>query len=311
MAKRLIQIANLLLITAAVFFSVKLFYQFIQIKLDHAAPTFKSAKPTAIAQVNNTCPPFDDYQAILDRDLFDTKQNPSNKKPEPEIDLETLEQTRLDLKLWGTVDADENKAGIERAVIEDCKANRQGLYRVGDTIRQATISRIFRNGVVLDINGRKEKLTIEEEAGAGITGISNPRLRKKRQASIPPPASTASTASTAPGQKISLKRTQVDNALENMNKLMKEVKIEPHFVDGNPEGFMVESIAPDSIVRTMGLKTGDIVTGINGQKIKTADDAMEFYERLKAGEKLSIQLKRRGRPETIEYMVEDEVLGSE
>ena len=297
MARRIIQIANLLLITAAVFLSVKLFYQFLTIRLDYSIPAITSANPATVARVGKPRPPFDRYRAIVDRDLFDTIEDTTEKAPAPKIDLENLEQTKLNLKLWGTVTANDDKDGIARAVIEEPKFHRQGLYKVGDTIQQATISEIFRNSVVLDVNGKKEKLTIEEKsdfqkAGADIASMYRPEPEEMPQ--------------IEPETQISLKRTRVDEALNNLNQLMSEVKIRPYFKDGEAAGFIVSSIAPDSVVRDMGLKTGDIVTGINGEDIKTADDAMAFYEKLQAGEALSLQLQRRGRPETINYILEEE-----
>lgn len=295
MIRKSIQIANLALATAAIFFSVKLFYQFVQIKLDQSAPALTAATPRAKEPSHNTRPRFDAYQAIIDRDLFDTAEKTPAKFTGPVVDLEKLEQTRLNLKLWGTVSTDNRKAGVARAVIEEPELHRQGLYRVGDAVQQATIVEIFRNGVVLDVNGKTEKLTIaEHKDGKGSGG------RPSRAA---PPENSARPHS-GPAKQISLKRNEVDNALENLNQLMNEVKIRPYFKDGQASGFIVSNIARDSVVRDMGLKTGDIVTGINGQEIKTADDAMAFYEQLRAGETLSIELKRRGRPEVIEYKIE-------
>ena len=296
MTRKIIQIANLFLATAAIFFSVKLFYQFIKIELNQTAPAGITAAQTAAkARTQANRPPFDSYQAIVNRDLFATIAKKAPKSPEPAVNLEKLEQTRLNLKLWGTVAADNRKAGIARAVIEAPKRHRQGLYQVGDTIQEAKVLEIFRSGVVLDVNGKKEKLTLaERKDGQG------PRRLTSRHS---PPKTTARPRS-GPAKRISLNRSQVDNALENLNQLMSEVKIRPYFKEGQASGFIVSNIARDSVVRDMGLKTGDIVTGINGREIKTADDAMAFYEKLRSGETLSIELKRRGRPEVIEYTVE-------
>jgi general secretion pathway protein C len=168
---------------------------------------------------------------------------------------------------------------------------------MGDKIQRATIAEIYRKGVVLDINGKKEKLTIAQKADLQERIAPGP---------VYDPDFASGTARPRPGpaKRVTLDQTRVDNALENLNQLMSEVKIRPYFKDGEASGFIVSNIARDSVVRNMGLKTGDIVTGINGREIKTADDAMAFYEKLRSGETLSIQLKRRGRPETIEYVVE-------
>ena len=53
----------------------------------------------------------------------------------------------------------------------------------------------------------------------------------------------------------------------------------------------------------MGLRNGDIITGVNGNDIQTVEDVMGFYESLKTAERLSLQMKRGGRPRTIEYTV--------
>lgn len=297
MPRRIIQIANLLLITAAVFLSIKLFYQFVTIRIDSSKPATISANTPTVAREEKPRSPFDRYRAIVDRDLFDTVEDTTEKAPAPKIDLEKLEQTKLNLKLWGTVTAIDDKDGIARAVIEEPKFHRQGLYKVGDTIQQATISEIFRNSVILDVNGKKERLTIEEKSDFQKTGADMASMYRQKPEEIP---------QIGPETKISLKRTRVDKALNNLNQLMSEVKIRPYFKDGEAAGFIISSIAPDSVVRDMGLKTGDIVTGINGGDIKSVDDAMAFYERLQAGEELSLQLQRRGRPKTLNYILEGE-----
>ena len=298
MTRKIIQIANLLLATAAIFFSVKLFYQFVKMELAQSTPAgISAAEPTARGRAQENRPPFDTYQAIVDRDLFDTVEDTGQKTAQPKINLEELEQTKLNLKLWGTVAAQDNEAGTAWAVIEEPKKRRQGLYRMGDKIQQATIADIYRKGVVLDINGKKEKLTIAQKTDLQDRITPGPVYDPGFSSGTGPPA-------PGPAKRVTLDQTRVDNALENLNQLMSEVKIRPYFKDGEASGFIVSNIARDSVIREMGLKTGDIVTGINGREIKTADDAMAFYEKLRSGETLSIQLNRRGRPETIEYVVE-------
>ncbi len=298
MFRRFIKIANLLLITAAVFFCVKLFYQFVALRLDSSISNMASVRPEPVAREGKSRPTIDNYRAIVERDLFDTDDNAEEKTLLPEIDLEAIEKTKLNLKLRGTVTADAGKSITARAVIEGPKSGRQGLYQIGDTIQHATISEIFRKSVVLDVNGKKEKLSIEEKDGFQRVDATMPAFSRHEQKEVLPQPKT--------GRQISLKRSRIDEALNNINQLMSEVKIRPYFQTGAPAGFLVSSISPDSIVRDMGLKTGDIVTGINGQDIQTVNDAMVFYEKLQAGEAISLELQRRGRREIINYVLEGE-----
>jgi general secretion pathway protein C len=54
----------------------------------------------------------------------------------------------------------------------------------------------------------------------------------------------------------------------------------------------------------MGLKSGDIITGVNGKKIESVDDALKLYESLKSSSNVQLQLKRKGRQKTINYTIE-------
>ena len=130
--------------------------------------------------------------------------------------------------------------------------------------------------------------------------ITGGGLSRRRQ--VAPEIPT--TRRRRPGtQTISLRRDQIDNALKNVNDLMQQVKIMPHFDNGQPDGFSLTGIRPNSLVRKMGLRNGDIITGVNGEKIETMDDALGFYQKLSSSDNISIQMKRRGRERTIEYRI--------
>jgi general secretion pathway protein C len=104
-------------------------------------------------------------------------------------------------------------------------------------------------------------------------------------------------------QKITLRRNQIDSAVQDVAQLMNQVNIRPHFNQGQPDGMMFSRIRPNSIFMRMGLRNGDIITGVNGRAISTVDDALGFYEGLKSAENVTVDIKRGGRPRTIEYTI--------
>jgi general secretion pathway protein C len=63
-------------------------------------------------------------------------------------------------------------------------------------------------------------------------------------------------------------------------------------------------VRPSSIFYKMGLKSGDIIIGVDGKNIESVDDALKFYQSLQSASKVQLELKRRGRPKTIEYNIE-------
>jgi general secretion pathway protein C len=98
------------------------------------------------------------YNAIFERNLFKTKAKADIKSSS--INIDALKQTDLNLKLWGTVTGLEDKT---YAVIEEAKTRKQNLYRVGDTVQNATVKVVLREKVVLNVDGKDEVLEIEKE----------------------------------------------------------------------------------------------------------------------------------------------------
>lgn len=269
-------ILNVFLISVAIYFGIDAFYITTTSKLDHGDPIISTDKPI-VSPEDVIVHPISWYNAIIERNLFNTK----DKKEE--VDVETLKQTDLKLKLWGTVTGDRDKA---YAVIEEQKGKKQNLYKIGDTIQTATVKIILREKVVLNVNGKDEILELEKVIGDYKSTISS---RKSKKAFL---------------QNITIKRSRIDKAIKNVNDLMKQVRIRPHFSNGKPNGLNLSNIKSGSIFSEMGLKSGDIITGVNGKNIKSVDDALQFYESLKSSSDVQLQLKRKGRQKSINYNIE-------
>ena len=278
--KRYLTLLNVLLITAAVFFVVKAFYKVAGAKIDHAPPSQAAARHV-IPNEASTRHPLSDYRAIMDRNLFKTKTGTGGRPQK--LDIESLTPTDLKLKLLGTVTGDEKEA---YAVIEDTAVRRQNLYKIGDTIQNATLKMILREKVVLHVNGKDEILGIE-------------KVREARKTDRSPERKSASNS-----RNITIKRSQIDTALQDVNTLMKQVRIQPHFQNGKPDGLRLTGVRPNSIFYKMGLKSGDIIIGVDGKNIESVDDALKFYQSLQSASKVQLQLKRRGWPKTIDYNIE-------
>ncbi len=271
-------ILNVFLISVAIYFGVNAFYITTTSKLDHGDPTTSTDKQISSPE-KVIVHPISYYNTIIERNLLNTKKKTDKIES---VNVETLKRTDLKLKLWGTVTGDKDKA---YAVIEEQKGKKQNLYKVGDTIQTATVKIILREKVVLNVNGKDEILELEKKAGAYKSTISS----KKSNRSF--------------SQNISIKRSQIDKAMKNVNDLIKQVRIRPHFSNGKADGLNLSGIGSGSIFSEMGLKSGDIITGVDGKKIESVDDALKFYESLKSSSNVQLQLKRKGRQKTINYNI--------
>jgi general secretion pathway protein C len=274
---------NLLLIAVAIYFSVSAFYKVGISQMDNTRiPGY--VKKQSHDQTDAPLRPLSYYKPIIKRNLFKTKEKEKAVQKPKEEPVQEMKLTELRLKLWGTVTGGGSKS---YAVIQDAKKRKQELYEVGDTVQNATVKDIFRDKIILSLNGKDEILKIEDRRSS---------RRSYRRA-----VSSGSKQRPLRTQKVRIKRSQIEKAVSNVNNLMRQARIRPHFRNGQPDGITLTRIRPNSIFRRLGLRNGDIITGVDGQAIQTADDALGFYNSLKSSSNVTIQIRRRGRTKNIEY----------
>jgi general secretion pathway protein C len=294
MVNRVFAIANLLLLTAAVYFGVSIFYAFLVARLDSGSPPLSSAGAEAVAE-GDVPSSMADYQVIVERNLFNSGRlalAETGKAGAPGLDVDKLKQTDMKLKLWGTSTGRDGRA---YAVIEDQKTREQMLYRTGDTIQNAVVKMVLREKVVLTVSGLDEVLTQEEP---GVTKSGSPgAARADAGEAVRSPAA-------APVQQVTVSQEQAEQAMQNLGDLLNQATFRPHVEDGRPAGISITGIKPNAIFRKLRLRNGDIITGVNGQTIASVEDAMRTFGTLSTDGPIQVQIKRRGQEETLEYKVE-------
>ncbi|CAN2040487.1 general secretion pathway protein C [Candidatus Magnetomoraceae bacterium gMMP-15] len=284
--KRFYPIVYLLCIIAVTHFAVKIFYKVAQSHVPSTSESQIKVKRMRIYH-EEELQPFSSYAAIIDRNLFQTKTKAMEKAEAEavakasETKVEKLKPTELKLKLIGTVAGDKRSA---YAVIEDLKKKKQDLYREGDSIQTASLFEIRRRSVILKVGNDKEILSMEEELDKGKGSKDGPG---KKSEDI-----------------ISLSRSEMEKSLRNINQLMSNIRIRPHFNRGKPDGLSVNNIRRKSVFSKMGLKNGDIIQGVNDNAITSVDDVMALYKNLKSDSDVNLQIKRRGKVQTLNYSIE-------
>jgi len=293
--KKYLVILNLFLIPAILYFGVKAFYRTMTAQLDHT-PMPQAVSQSVVSSQNETRHPLSFYNPITERNLFNTKDREVEKpKEEPkEEESKELKETELKVALWGTVSGNKNRA---YAVIEDKKERKQNLYREGDMIQDAIVKKILREQVILSVNNKDEILKMaEKKSGPRESRSSRQRSRGK---------SSSKKAEKRSSQNIKIARSKIEDAISDMGSLMKTARIRPHFKDGKPDGLTLTRVKRKSIFRKLGLRSGDIIMGVDGSPIESVDDALKFYNSLKSSSNVALEIKRRGRMKNIEYEVQD------
>jgi general secretion pathway protein C len=277
---------NLVALSVIIFAGVDIFYRLVRAELGQINTTEIVMQQTPETK-RHTSSPLDDFRAIADRNIFGSLQKTSLEQGTEEI--EALEPTSLKIALLGTVTGNDKYAF---AVIEESDKRAQGLYKVGDSVQEAVVKRILRGKVVLRVGDKDEVLTMEEPSSSRKeTSSPTTKTRLGRFTSRP----------TERESSIVVNRKDLQKSLKNMNELLTQVRIRPHFKDGRADGLSITRIRRGSIFAKLGLRNGDIVQGINGRSITSPDDVLALYEQLNSGTPMSLEITRRNQQRTINY----------
>jgi general secretion pathway protein C len=272
---------NLLALAVIIFVGVDIFYRILGAQL-RQVDSKKVVMERAPDLKRDQGLPSSDYQAIVGRNIFGSIEREAKelKTKEAEEIEAVLEPTSLKIALLGTVVGDQQSTV---AVIEDIGKKKQDLYREGDTVQEAVIKKILRGKVILRVGDKDEILTIEE------------RATSKTEREYP------KTRAIEKGTAITVSRSNLQQSLENIHQLLSQARVRPHFRDGKTDGLAISNIKAGSLFAKLGLKNGDIVQGIDGRSIKSPDDVMEVYRRLRSGSEVALQISRRGEQKILNY----------
>jgi len=239
------------------------------------------------------------YSLIPRRNIFnsqylgETSSTDGGKGQKPSAPLKKAE---LNVKLIGTVSGSRENSF---AIIEDGSTRTQQLYQIDDTIQeQAKIIDISRCKVVLARDGNQEVLECPEEGAQ----------EGEKPATVAYGAPPAETAPASGVKMVSeteflIDENEVENALNNINQLLTQIRVVPSFQDGKPNGFKVFAIKPDSLFAKVGLKNGDVIQKINGRDITSPEKALQVFQDLKSEKSLSVEMLRRGGPQSLRYEI--------
>ena len=244
--------------------------------------------------------PVADAEAVIKRNLFDSRIG--NGVPQIKTDREfsaDLPESSLPLTLLGTVV--NVRGGRSFAIISQSGSKDQEIYFTGDTVREGVIlATVQRNRVVLLREGREEVLEKTSEAAAPA-----PRRRTARRAVG---SRVNSSQNNIRIRKVGdnnyvMDRREVEGVLADVNKLLTQIRIVPHFKEGKPYGFKVFNIRPNSLFMKLGMVNGDIIKRVNGLDITGPEQALQMYQQLKQESRITIDLERFSKNITLQYEV--------
>ena len=180
-----------------------------------------------------------------------------------------------DLKLVGTAVAGNPAQSL--AVIQNRSTGRQRSLREGDVLGNFLIKKILFGQVIIDTGSGEILLTMRGFEMAGSPG--------------PDPQN---------GQ---LDAEEVDAVIPDYTTLMQQIRVRSQFEGGRPAGFVIYKIEPGSIFERMGLANSDVILKVNGRAIASSQPVLEFYEALREGGTVALDIRREDRMQKLIFEI--------
>jgi general secretion pathway protein C len=234
------------------------------------------------------------YTLVSNRDIFNSvKSAEPTPAPAPEA-------PPPDLSLWGV--ALHPRKGSSYCIIDDKKARKQNLYRIGDTIEgtDLRVKAIAWKSATLEHSGKELILPLQEPGGPSVPTAAGAQSQPRFAA---PQVSEGNIHKVDENQYV-INRSEVDNALSNMSQLFTQIRAVPHFEGGKSIGFRLFAIRRGSLFDKIGLKNGDVLQKINSIEFNDPGRALSLMEELRNESQLTVQIVRNRRPETMTYRIQ-------
>lgn len=335
--KQYLWVLDLVAVLLVSFFSAKLTSIYIGQYLG-AEPEVVGISPpeTEVALTEKEIVPFETYQVILDRNIFDVREAetaittvgddceeglqrdeagecaPSRRTGEPI-------ETKLRVEIYGVMVVGEGKDSRSSAII---KGGREvDVYAVGakgdDAFQPNTILlQILPDRIIFEHKGNLEYKLYGDDAGDSI--FAAPEIVKPVGGSDP--GDVASSGETSGGEsavgaggkepevektgenQYVISQSEVQNAVSNMGQLYTEIRIVPNAVGNQIQGMKILSVKQGSLFDKLGLQRGDILERINGMEVDIKS-GFKIFSDLKDVKNLTVDLVRQGQKQSFEYEI--------
>jgi S1-C subfamily serine protease len=109
----------------------------------------------------------------------------------------------------------------------------------------------------------------------------------------------AAPPASAPGDAIAIPRSDLDSALADFARLTAGVR-----GSFSATGVVIDSVGDGTIFQRAGLRAGDVVTSVDGVRLRTLDDAANLYARASTARAFTAQIIRDGRAMTLHVAIQ-------
>jgi type II secretion system protein C len=254
---------------------------------------------------------IDLYKVIEERNIFNSTEvaaapetGPADLSSQQLGELGPAVKTSLDVKVQSTLVIGDGTDRRSSAMISGGKAKGSKAYFVADEETFAPnvkLTKVAKDRIEFVNNGRLEYAELQDWAAKASVFAPPDEVHGKKAPADKDKGKTSEEPASSSG-KIVLDQKEVDDALQNLDKLTQEVRIVPNFQDGKPAGMKVLSIKPGGLASKLGIRRGDVLEKVNGQELDIRR-GMELFSSMKDSKNFSLDVVRGGKNQTLEYEI--------
>jgi len=158
-----------------------------------------------------------------------------------------------------------------------------------------TLIEVYDQRAVLEKNGKKYDLVLAEDKDSAKSSSSS---SSSTESSKP-----EESVEFIPGEPVQLTHDELNSYVKNPNKIWKNIRIQELRKNGTIDGFRVNYVKKGSFFEKAGLKSGDVIKGIDGKEIKSLSDVMKYYSNVQTLDGLSLSIARGEEELDLEFNV--------
>ncbi|MGD8786316.1 MAG: type II secretion system protein N [Phycisphaerales bacterium] len=232
---------------------------------------------------NSTEATAKDYSDIVKQNIFGGMDLSHMKDSQSNISDNTisLAEEELGLELVGTISGN---ATVSRALIQDTKTRQLGLYKTGQNIANAHINSIEDNAVILLHDGRRKMLTLKRGGKQNRTDIQT----------LPSKTTNQINKATRPILRGNNPPATIPTRAKHMAEILSKAVFEPYIVNDQVEGLKITGLEKIPVPKMFGLKNGDVILEVNGNRLTSKQKALQVFKKAKAQEAINLELFRNG-----------------
>jgi general secretion pathway protein C len=166
-------------------------------------------------------------------------------------------------------------------------AGRPRLLKPGQQVLGHQLQRIRPGKLVFEHDGQMRCLTAARRTTSTRSRATSARPAGPRR--------------IAPGQ-YAVDRRWLTRRLTDRQTL-KGVRARPYVKNGRLAGFAIKTVPKGHVLRTLGIRPGDVIVGANGAPLSGTGQVLELYDALPEADGLSLSIRRRGRPVELDFAI--------